>query len=174
MLLMKNLVFFFLLIFSFSISIAQNQTTGNVINPDVFSKRWDAVWITHPTASLTSHGVYYFRKVFELPSVPQQFIIHISADNRYELYVNGKRILLGPSWGDLHHWRFESIDIAPYLVFMISIASYQGASRSVFSVLPAVYSYSSKPGSRPFNTVVINDVKQYHHITIEGWRVRDS
>lgn len=32
------------------------------------------------------------------------------------MYVNGQFICLGPSRGDLLHWRFETVDIAPYLV----------------------------------------------------------
>lgn len=44
-----------------------------------------------------------------------KFIIHVSADNRYRLYVNGKPVCSGPARGDLYNWYFETIDIAPYL-----------------------------------------------------------
>ena len=43
------------------------------------------------------------------------FLIHVTADNRYKLYVNGELVSLGPARGDLHHWRYESVDIAPHL-----------------------------------------------------------
>jgi hypothetical protein len=39
----------------------------------------------------------------------------VSGDNRYELFVNGARVLSGPARGDLNHWRFETLDIAPHL-----------------------------------------------------------
>ena len=39
----------------------------------------------------------------------------VSADNRFILYVNGKRVGDGPARGDLTHWRYERFDLAPYL-----------------------------------------------------------
>ncbi len=93
----------------------QIQVPAREINPDIVSKTWNAVWITHPTASLSGYGVFHFRNTFDLEEKPDHFIIHVTADNRYRLYVNGTPVVLGPAWGDLHHWRFESTDIAPLL-----------------------------------------------------------
>ncbi len=103
-------VIFGLLIVSISVKA---QLTGE-IHPDLTNKIWPAQWIKHP-ATNEQYGVYHFRKSFELSDVPAKFIIHISADNRYWLFVNGKRICTGPAKGDMAHWRFESLDIAPYL-----------------------------------------------------------
>ena len=86
------------------------------INPAILQKRWNAQWITVPSASVDGYGVYLFRKLFDLPTKPQSFIVHVSADNRYKLYINGTMISHGPARGDLAHWNFESVDIAPYLV----------------------------------------------------------
>ena len=77
---------------------------------------WTASWITHPTALPYNYGVYHFRKEFDLESKEDQFIVHVSGDNRYQLFVNGKKVSMGPSRGDVDHWRFETIDIASYLV----------------------------------------------------------
>ena len=93
----------------------QVQVPAGEINPDIVSKTWNALWITHPTASLNGYGVFHFRKTFDLEEKPDKFIVHVTADNRYRLYVNGTPVVLGPAWGDLHHWRFESTDIAPLL-----------------------------------------------------------
>ena len=41
--------------------------------------------------------------------------MHASADQRYELFVNGARVATGPARGDLDHWRFETVDVAPQL-----------------------------------------------------------
>jgi len=87
----------------------------NQINPSLLDKPWSAHWISHPTASPTEYGVFHFRKSFELADVPEKFIVHISGDNRYRFFVNGKPICEGPSRGDIEHWHFESVDIAPYL-----------------------------------------------------------
>ena len=92
---------------------------------------------------LADYGVFYFRKVFDLASVPGEFIVHGSADNRYELYVNGRRVTLGPAWGDLHHWRFESLDIAPYLTEGENIIAAQVVN---FGHLRAVSQISYKSG----------------------------
>lgn len=85
------------------------------INPDILNKTWPAYWITCPDISGQKYGVYLFRKTFTPDSETKQFIIHVSADNRYKLYLNGKYICNGPARGDLLKWRFESLDIAPYL-----------------------------------------------------------
>lgn len=78
-------------------------------------KTWSARWISVPGAPPTAYGVYHFRRSFEIPSKPATFVVHASADNRYELYVNGHRAGWGPARGDLFHWRYETIDLAPYL-----------------------------------------------------------
>jgi len=64
---------------------------------------------------LHDYGVYQFRKAFTISSKPATFIVHVSADNRYKLFVNGKFVSLGPARGDIFHWSFETVDIAPYL-----------------------------------------------------------
>jgi hypothetical protein len=85
------------------------------INPDLLTKGWPASWIAHPTASSNDYGVFHFRKSFDLPGKPASFVVHLSADNRYRFFVNGTPVCLGPARGDLFHWRFETVDIAPYL-----------------------------------------------------------
>ncbi len=85
------------------------------INPDLLVKGWDAHWLSPPATSLKDYGVYHFRHDFTLPAKPGSFIIHVTADNRYRLFVNGQPVGFGPARGDLLHWPFESYDIAPYL-----------------------------------------------------------
>jgi hypothetical protein len=85
------------------------------INPRLLEHRWEASWITHPEAPLTTYGVYHFRKSFSLDTPPSSFIVHASADNRYRLFVNGQPVGYGPARGDLLHWRYESYDIAEHL-----------------------------------------------------------
>ena len=61
------------------------------------------------------YGVYQFRKIFTLTARPASFIVHVSADNRYKLYVNGQLVSLGPARGDIFHWNYETVDLARYL-----------------------------------------------------------
>jgi alpha-L-rhamnosidase len=74
------------------------------INPFLLNNRWTAQWISHPTESLLDYGVFHFRKNFDLKEQPKEFIINISADNRYRLFVNGKAVCFGPARSDCHAW----------------------------------------------------------------------
>jgi alpha-L-rhamnosidase len=86
-----------------------------LINPELLAQRWTAGWIAAPGESHYDYGVYHFRRTFILESAPSSFIVHVTADNRYELFVNGRRAGWGPARGDLNHWRYESLQIAPLL-----------------------------------------------------------
>jgi hypothetical protein len=57
-------------------------------------------------------GVYHFRKHLQLATAPARFVVHVSADNRFALFVNGRRIGEGPARGDLDHWRYETFDLS--------------------------------------------------------------
>ena len=83
--------------------------------PDLVHLEWPASWITCSGAAPRSPGVYHFRKRITLAAAPGRFVIRVSADNRFILFVNGARVGDGPARGDLDHWRFESFDIAPLL-----------------------------------------------------------
>lgn len=76
---------------------------------------WEATWIIHPEAPADSFGVFHFRRDFEVAAVPERFVVHVSADNRYRLYVNGTEVSNGPARGDLMHWNYETVDLAPHL-----------------------------------------------------------
>jgi hypothetical protein len=89
--------------------------TSADINPDLLTRAWPAQWIVPSEGSLFDYGVYHFRQNFDLEKAPDSFVVHVTADNRYQLFVNGRRVVWGPARGDLFHWRFETIDIAPYL-----------------------------------------------------------
>lgn len=78
-------------------------------------ERWHANWISCPDVSLTDYGVYLFRKKIKINEIPDSFIINISADNRYRLFVNEIPVCWGPARGDNAHWYFETINIASLL-----------------------------------------------------------
>lgn len=82
--------------------------------PDLVKDTWSAKWISAPESNGQEFGVYLFRKTFTVAQ-PREFIVHISADNRYKLFVNGTYIGNGPARGDLLKWYFESYDIGPFL-----------------------------------------------------------
>ena len=83
--------------------------------PRVFANAPAASWISHPTAPGQEYGVFHFRRTFELAARPEHFVVHVSADNRYRLFVNGEQVSSGPQRSDLMHWRYETVDLAPHL-----------------------------------------------------------
>jgi len=85
------------------------------IHADFLTSRWKAKWIASAGAPPFAYGVYHFRRTIELPQKPAAFVVHVSADNRYELFVNGHRASNGPARGDLFHWRYDTVDLAPWL-----------------------------------------------------------
>jgi alpha-L-rhamnosidase len=85
------------------------------VHPDLLASKWPASWITSGSVPSQAPGVLYFRKELELASVPQHYWVHVTADNRYILHVNGRYAAEGPARGDLFHWRFETVDLAPLL-----------------------------------------------------------
>ena len=111
---MKKIVLW-ILILNVTNIVAVENIHKSKINQDLLEKHWSAYWIANPDDSGLEFGVYHFRKSFELNAVPKEFIIHISADNRYQLFVNGERVCFGPSRGDLMNWKYESIDISAFL-----------------------------------------------------------
>jgi len=94
-------------------TFTQDSVSRQVV-PDTRST-WAAQWISHPTAPLREPGVFHFRKIVSLPAQPSRFIVHVSADNRFLLHVNGNRVGEGPARGDLSHWRYETFDLAAFL-----------------------------------------------------------
>ncbi len=77
--------------------------------------QWPAAWICHPAARQEAEGVYHFRRRLELPDLPDAFRVRVSADNRYELFVNGTRVSASPARGDVWHWRYDTVDLRPHL-----------------------------------------------------------
>jgi len=99
-----------------SIFFAGKIASAQSIDKTLSTHPWNAYWIAPANESGREYGVYYFRKSIELAAKPSSFIIHVSADNRYKLYVNGTLVSLGPARGDTYYWNFETVDLAPYLI----------------------------------------------------------
>ena len=88
---------------------------GQNIAVNILEKIWPASWITVPGQPAKDYGVFHFWKSIDVPGRPSSFIVHVSADNRYKFYVNGTLASLGPARGDMYHWNFETVDLAPFL-----------------------------------------------------------
>lgn len=82
---------------------------------NLLNRKWSSNWISYPGTAQREYGVYHFRKSFTVTKITGSFIIHITADNRYRLFVNGEPVCSGPARGDLFNWYFETVDIARLL-----------------------------------------------------------
>lgn len=113
---MKNYMILWIAMLVWPLSGMEARNTNELV-PDssLLSGKWSAEWITCPETSVYEYGVYHFRKTITLDNVPQTFVVNISADNRYRFFVNGEPVCWGPARGDINHWYFETVDIAPLL-----------------------------------------------------------
>ncbi|KAL4910861.1 Six-hairpin glycosidase-like protein [Aspergillus multicolor] len=77
------------------------------------------LWLPSTTPTFTEHHstgrIVLFRKTFTASAIPDKARIHISADTRYILFLNGARLLFGPAKSYLNEYNYETIDIAPFL-----------------------------------------------------------
>lgn len=113
----KHFSLFLVAIISFSAfsQVIPFATELNVPQAKYVPKKWNCYWITNPDIHQSEYNVSLYRKTFNIDVVPDSFIINVSADNRYYLYINGKLISYGPQLSDVRHWRYETINIAPFL-----------------------------------------------------------
>jgi hypothetical protein len=82
-----------------------------------------AAWIWHPAfakLSKAAHAEYFaaewhepmllrFCKSFTATEAPLR--LHVSADERFELFLDGRRIARGPDRSDVEHWVYATYDI---------------------------------------------------------------
>ncbi len=69
-----------------------------------------AQWIWHPHATGFDHDVLVFKCDFSLDAAATLHL-HVSADQRFELHIDGVRAGCGPERGDPHTWFVHSYDV---------------------------------------------------------------
>lgn len=76
-----------------------------------------AEWIWPDDFRWDLHNLYVlFRRDFSLDRVPLKAPLFITADQSYQLYVNGAFVGRGPARGFQSHWPYDEIDLARWLV----------------------------------------------------------
>lgn len=76
----------------------------------------DSKWIWPDNHGWDLHNGYaLFRKEFEVSRLPTRAPLFITADQSYQLYVNGHYVCRGPARGFQKSWPYDEIDIRPYL-----------------------------------------------------------
>jgi len=105
-----SLVSLFLLFF-----ISGLQANAQSADQSLVNKQWQASWIKVPGEAANDYEVCLFRKSLTVANKPATYIVHVSGDNRYKLFVNGQLVSVGPARSDLYYWNYETVDLAPYL-----------------------------------------------------------
>ena len=72
--------------------------------------RWPAKWVGHPRVKGDDFAVVAYRRRFAVDS-STTVRLHVSADQRYELFVDGARIGRGPERGDRENWFYETYEL---------------------------------------------------------------
>lgn len=77
---------------------------------------WRASWAWSPPTGGPGLTVRLFRCEFDAAAGGHEpFLIHVSADARYRLWLNGRRVGFGPAKGTLGRYQFETYDLTRLL-----------------------------------------------------------
>lgn len=86
---------------------------------------WPAHWIDHPSRPLDAPSVAMFKLEFQVEKA-QSARFHVSADNRYWLFLDGELLGRGPERGDVRHWNYETyrVRLAPGRHVLVAMTWY--------------------------------------------------
>jgi len=81
------------------------------------TNNWKGLWIWgSPGHCHEQRNTYcYLRRSVRLPAAPRRAHVRISADNRYQLFVNGNFVCRGPARCEPAHQSYDEVDLAPFL-----------------------------------------------------------
>src|SRR4051812_29256293 len=147
--------------------------------------RWSGQWIAPEARTLDplTSGLHggprngsfsrsLFRRTFELRDVPTNAPARLTADSRYVLWVNGHEVGRGPARSQPSRQRYDSYDLAPYLVaganVVAVLVTYYGQATSFWQPAPAG---SSTDAVLVFEARLGGDDEL---VSDTGWRVQGS
>ncbi len=97
-----------------------------------------ALWLWPQQPHYDNLNVYaQFKKDICLDSVPDTFWAALSADQSYQLSINGKFVCRGPARGYQSSWPFDVVDLAPFLkegTNQIRVRAYFPSENSFFYI----------------------------------------
>ena len=71
------------------------------------------IWPIHPPQLINRYAQY--RRDFFVGVLPDSLLIRITADQAYQLWVNGRYVARGPARGFASHWPYDTVDLRPFL-----------------------------------------------------------
>ncbi len=72
------------------------------------------IWKDKSDGKLKDNEIVSFRKVVRSKKKGQKAIVHVSADAKYKLFVNGTLVHIGPQKGDHQIHYYDVLDLGPY------------------------------------------------------------
>ncbi|HEU4754366.1 MAG TPA: alpha-L-rhamnosidase N-terminal domain-containing protein, partial [Armatimonadota bacterium] len=79
------------------------------------TRSWLGRWIWTPGEPSPRNSYAYFRKTFTVDSTPREANLHLTADSRYQLWVNGAFVGRGPVRSDRRWLHYDTWNVAPRL-----------------------------------------------------------
>lgn len=73
------------------------------------------IWTEKPQGQGNGNELVWFRRAFLVPNEGCTLRLHVSADSRYRLFVNGRSVGVGPCKGDANRQYFETYDVTSHL-----------------------------------------------------------
>jgi hypothetical protein len=113
----------------------------------------------------------YFRRSIRLPSSPRRAVIRVTADARYILWVNGRRVHGGPARSSPEHQSYDTLDLAPFL---------QGGDNAICAVVhqfgvPTFFSqYRAASGFLLDGAIELSGGRAIDLHTPHGWLCREA
>ncbi|KAK4127118.1 glycoside hydrolase family 78 protein [Parathielavia appendiculata] len=109
-----------------------------------------AQWIWAPNIddkAETPSQFVLFRRALRLDGpLPPSCIVHVSADTRYRLFVNGNRASFGPCKSYPARWYYETVDIGPFLKTGVNVLAVRVLRLSPETSSATSIMRTSKPG----------------------------
>ena len=131
---------------------------------------WPGEWMWAETAE-SSFEVVQFAIRFSTRDMDLPLRLHISADNRYKLYLNGEFIGLGPQKGDISKWHFDTYELSSldsekeHVLSAVAWCNRYSAPTSQISVRPGFLVVAEGQNGEMFNTA-----RRWHCRSLQNYR----
>ena len=133
---------------------------------------WIPNWVDSSQDNTAGRLVSFTRHV-HLNGKPKSALLHLSADTRYKLLINGTRVTVGPARGSLCLWYYDRVDISSFLKrgdneIQIEVLRYFAANRVAMP-----FGRTSFPGLTVYGLIQgDSDVMELCSKDVEEWRAR--
>ncbi|MHC4121318.1 MAG: alpha-L-rhamnosidase-related protein, partial [Planctomycetota bacterium] len=94
---------------------AGSITSDKAISSTGASLRDSMIWMAVPADQVQEETCVAFRRQFSLPQEPAEAQLHIFADSRYVLWVNGEYVLQGPCRFNPKRPEYDTVDVKRFL-----------------------------------------------------------